>query len=400
MWNDCSDAVKRCLECLKFNVGGGGYHPAKTTSAGLPWDHIVWDLIGQFDMSGEGYNFVLIIVDVLIRFVVLKPLRTKSASEIANRLVETFANFGVLKILQTDNDRALVNETMEQIRGMAGFQFRKIMAYFPRQNGPVERFVGEMKALLKKVIKGDMDGWECFIPAVQMALNDRVLTRHDSCPFSLMYGRRMNGFEDYRHVDWDEKDGKDWIENVQKWMEEVWEIISKKSKEVGEKQVEIKNKKNKNIKGKNVKRDKLDVGDIVMKKIMKKTKMGERWEGPFEVIEYNEDSGGYKIRERAGKVLKDTYPIEYLWLIDKCFEEEDRLATYEIEKVLDHRGNLENREYLVKWKDYKKNTWVKQERFNTTGCITDYWKSKKKGKEKEEKKENKNVRRSERLKKR
>ena len=36
--------------------------------------------------------------------------------------------------------------------------------------------------------------------------------------------------------------------------------------------MEIKNKKNKNIKGKNVKRDKLDVGDIVMKK----TKMGER----------------------------------------------------------------------------------------------------------------------------
>ena len=242
--------------------------------------------------------------------------------------------------LQTDNDQALVNETMEQIRGMAGFQFCKIMAYFPRQNGPVERFVGETKALLKKVIKGDMDGWECFIPAVQMALNDQVLTRHDSRPFSLMYGRRMNGFEDYRHVDWDEKDRKDWIENVQKWMEEVWEIISKKSKEVGEKQVESKNKKNKNIKGKNVKRDKLDVGDIVMKKIMKKTKMGERWEGPFEVIECDEDSGGYKIRERAGKVLKDTYPIEYLWLIDKCFEEEDGLATYEIEKVLDHRGNL------------------------------------------------------------
>ena len=118
------------------------------------------------------------------------------------------------------------------------------------------------------------------------------------------------------------------------------------------------------------------------------------------MIEYDEDSGGYKIRERVGKVLKNTYPIEYLWLIDKCFEEEDGLATYEIEKVLDHRGNPENREYLVKWKDYKKNTWVKQERFNTTGCITDYWKSKKKGKEKEEKKENKNVRRSERLKKR
>ena len=63
-----------------------------------------------------------------------------------------------------------------------------------------------------------------------------------------------------------------------------------------------------------------------MKKIMKKTKKGEHWKGLFEVIEYDEDSGGNKIRERVGKVLKDTYSIEYLWLIDKCFKKKDRLA--------------------------------------------------------------------------
>ena len=55
----------------------------------------------------------------------------------------------------------------------------------------------------------------------------------------------------------------------------------------------------------------------------------------------------------------------------------------------------------MKWKDYEKSTWVKQERFNTTGCITEYWKkmreeTKKKEKNKENQKpvEDKNVRRS------
>ena len=68
------------------------------------------------------------------------------------------------------------------------------MKYNPRQNGVVERFVAETKRVLMKWLHGDVSGWEYYIPAVQMGLNDRILLRHNSCPFSLMFGRRMNGF--------------------------------------------------------------------------------------------------------------------------------------------------------------------------------------------------------------
>ena len=209
MFNDCARVANRCRECAKFNAARAGFHPMSTIVAGRPWDHIIWDLIGKLPTSVNGYNYVLIIVDVLTRFVVLKPLRTKSAEEIASRLVECFANFGVPMILQCDNDTALENETLQEIRKMAGFKFRHSMEYYPRQNGPVERFVGETKKLLLKVMKGDLGGWDVFIPAVQMSLNDRILVRHDSRPFSLMFGRKMQGFDDYREVSWDEKEGEE-----------------------------------------------------------------------------------------------------------------------------------------------------------------------------------------------
>ena len=61
------------------------------------------------------------------------------------------------------------------------------MAYFPRTNGVVERFIQEAKLLIFKVIRGDTSEWELFVPAAQMALNDRVLSRHDSRAFSLMF---------------------------------------------------------------------------------------------------------------------------------------------------------------------------------------------------------------------
>ena len=249
-------------------------------------------------------------------------------------MVETFANFGVSKLLQSDNDKALVNETMEEVRKMAGFQFRNIMAYFPRQNGVVEQFsVEETKSLLKKVIRGDHVAWDVFIPAVQMAMNDRVLSRHGSRPFSVMFGRKMNGFDDYQEVSWDEKEGKEWLENAKKWGKDVWEAISLKGKNYG---TEVCDKKNE-VGLKSRKRRLLKVNDLVMRVIGCRNKLGERWEGPFVVIEYDKKVGGYKLQEKDGKVLKNFVPIKKLKLIEE-FEDDEDQEEYEILEVLNHQG--------------------------------------------------------------
>ena len=57
-------------------------------SADRPWDHVIIDLIGQLQASERGFVFILIIVDVLTCYVVLKLLRTKGAKEIAYALVK------------------------------------------------------------------------------------------------------------------------------------------------------------------------------------------------------------------------------------------------------------------------------------------------------------------------
>ena len=59
-------------------------------------DHVIYDFIGKLRVSERGYCFILIMVCVMTCFVFLKPLRTKSAKEVAFTLVNVFANFGVL----------------------------------------------------------------------------------------------------------------------------------------------------------------------------------------------------------------------------------------------------------------------------------------------------------------
>ena len=58
-----------------------------------------------------------------------------------------------------------------------------------------------------------------------------------------------------------------------------------------------------------------------------------------------------------------------------------------VKKILDHRGDTSNREYLVKWKGEEEESWVKASDFDAHHIIQDYWKEKQppkqKGKEKQ-----------------
>ena len=369
MWKDCMDIAKSCEECIRFNAGKFGFQPMSTICADRPWDHMLMDLIGLLLASEAGYTFILILVDVLTRFVILRPLKTKSAVEIAHVLVEVFANFGVPKILQTDNEQSFISDVLVELRKLSGFQHRRIMKYYPRQNGVVEVYVRETKNLLKKWAKGDMQDWEHFVPAIQMSLNDRIISRHGSRPFSLLFGRRMNGFEDFRETELSTKSPEELLANAEKWGETVWSAISAKSAKVGQANVDRSNKKG----GGKYKRESLNVGDMVVKAIQKKRgKMGERWEGPFVVKEFNDKLGGYKIQTMDGKLLKDYFPIRFLKLVEKAIEESDE-PEYDVEKILSHRGNSGNREYKIQWEGYKRATWEPERNIIASDCVKDYW---------------------------
>jgi hypothetical protein len=49
---------------------------------------------------------------------------------------------------------------------------------------------------------------------------------------------------------------------------------------------------------------------------------------------------------------------------------------YEIEEIVNHRGQGKFTEYLVKWKGYDEVTWQGVKSFDTTECIDEYWKRK------------------------
>ena len=63
---------------------------------------------------------------------------------------------------------------------------------------------------------------------------------------------------------------------------------------------------------------------------------------------------------------------------EKVDREESENESYEIERIIDHKKDGKDKySYLVRWKGYdsSNDSWVKQEDFNSTKIIKDYWKS-------------------------
>ena len=98
--------------------------------------------------------------------------------------------------------------------------------------------------------------------------------------------------------------------------------------------------------------------------------MGERWEGPYEVKGFDEERGGYSLQELDGRLLKDLSPIKHLKVVEKALDKEQ---AYEVEKIVGHRGGVNDREYQIKWKGYDELSWEWREMFNEVKIIEDYW---------------------------
>ncbi len=113
-----------CELCQRHTVLKAGYHPLTPITASLPLDHLAIDLAGPLSTTSRGNNYILIVVDVASRFVWLRPLQAKTAAAVAEALLLLFADFGLPRIVQSDNGWEFVNETLARAFHGLGVEHR------------------------------------------------------------------------------------------------------------------------------------------------------------------------------------------------------------------------------------------------------------------------------------
>ena len=71
------------------------------------------DLIDMQSEPDKEYLFIMNYQDHLTKFTILRPLKTKTAEEVAYQLLDIFCLFGAPYILQSDNGREFANKLIK-----------------------------------------------------------------------------------------------------------------------------------------------------------------------------------------------------------------------------------------------------------------------------------------------
>lgn len=220
--------------------------------------------------------------------------------------------------------------------------------------------------MMRKLTETNQESWNKWTRFIELAYNSRIHSTTKYSPFEIMFGRKMNTFDD-----WESEKGEDETAQLIKRSVEINDLINTREKAIDniekaqERQKEIQNNRN------NVVEEQLKIGTAVRIKVDGiKNKLDNKYRGKF-YIESVTEGGNYKLRNAIGIILRESYPLNKLKPI-----EEDEGLDYEVEKVLNERKVGDNIQYLVKFKNYDEPEWIDESNMDANDLINAYHRSK------------------------
>jgi len=373
MRNTIQERIRECIPCLRYNISKQGFDPAISITAALPFDHIQIDHSTKLSKSTDGMTALMVIVDVCVGFVILRPLTNTQDSSVAPVLWQIFNDFGFPKVIQSDGGPEFVNRVIKEMIRLSGVPHRVITPYNPRADGKVERNIGIAMSIIKKHLHGVGKAWTAFVPWAQSCINNRISELTGSTPFSLMFGRKFNPFQDYTSSQPLETISEsEWSKLQDRMMNVVYPSITDRISVHKERMVSrLRSRPSVSFRK----------GDIVMlrrsESIMGQPlgKFEAQYTGPYQ-IQSKGRNGAITLITPNGTPLPRLVRPHMLKFVSHSSAGFNK--HYVVDRIIAHQGDGPedpNIKYLVHWEGYssKDDTWEPVESFDGDDAIKDYW---------------------------
>jgi hypothetical protein len=112
MAKDCKEFIKTCHLCQvhKSKAPPEFKRPLRPSLPEGPNCRISIDLIGPLDLTTEGYQYTLVMIDYFTKWAVVAPLKTKTGEEVAEAIyLKWYCTFGIPYEIQTDQGNEFTN---------------------------------------------------------------------------------------------------------------------------------------------------------------------------------------------------------------------------------------------------------------------------------------------------
>ena len=385
MIKDVELVVSQCVECRKEHRVVPMEHPAKALEVSGIFDRVGIDLTFGLPTTNEGYNGLLVITEYLSKYPYAVPIKSKTADEIAEKLLVYISLFGPPKTILSDQGTEFNNSVVAKLVKATGVERRITSAYHPRTNGQTERFNYTFIEALRKYTSEDNENWPKWVPFFLMAFRTRVHSTTGFTPFELMFGRKMNTFSDWRSNG--ESNATLELENRAREIQQLVEHDHASARDnIGKSQEAQRKSQNTQH------RVTLDVLPIGTKVYVSTTGMHDKlypkYRGPYTVVEHT-PGGNYIVENRLKERLSDSLPLQRLKVIKEGAStaaiQPSQPLFVRVEHIVKAKQEANGDYlYLVKYHGYpeSENEWISKNDFTDIDMINNFWKVEKGLKEK------------------
>uniref|UniRef100_A0A0N5C0U7 RNA-directed DNA polymerase n=1 Tax=Strongyloides papillosus TaxID=174720 RepID=A0A0N5C0U7_STREA len=291
-WWENMEIKIHCEKCQKVK-----FQPETTTEwrgtwdiPDGPWQRLNMDIRGPLPITIRKNEYLLVAVDEFSKFTIALPIRKTKTEDIIFAInTSIFCLYGPPKTIRVDNAKYFTSELFANFMKSWNVELRTSIAYNHNSNGLVERSNRTINEIIA-CYEAD-ENWDIVVPTVMGVYNSQAHSSTGQKPYEVLHGRTK-----YNAVD---------VLSMISYLDHPEEII--KHEEIIAKVRErlSRNRENKVIK----KEHTFKKGDVVLRAILDKVgnkkKLYERYDGPFCIMEINEETGDCKLSKisRSGRII-------------------------------------------------------------------------------------------------
>lgn len=313
--------------------------------------------------SARGFTGVFVFVDEATKFQIWVPAFTNDAKSAAKALVDNvILMFGCPQIIKTGEDKEWFNRLTREIVSLLGISHEVGLAYRPQGIALNERRHKEMDDIFRTSLIGE--NFDLLVRIGAFVINNRVDSSIGMTPFRALFGRDpLNPYDSaivalFLHnmnVDtFDDMSLSQWIEKLKSGVR-LREVKAEFASRYAKSKFEAK-------KGKGSDKKQAEVGDIVAVKANQKSKLNQNknspiWLAPFEIVKVTDDKSTVTLEyipDRKIVLKRDVADVKIYYRDEDDIQSDTWIdsGSYEIDEIVDVRGNEEEREYLIHWRNF------------------------------------------------
>ncbi|KAL3185392.1 hypothetical protein MRX96_005551 [Rhipicephalus microplus] len=136
----------------------------------------------------EKEDHILVCIDHATRYMDAVTVPSTSSTHYLDFMTNRWIpRFGVPSVIITDQAKGFMNKKTNQFHRRLGIAHQNSPPYWPQSNGLIERMVGTLKQVLRKMLN-NKDKWQKELPRATLAINATKHRHSGHSPFRLMHG--------------------------------------------------------------------------------------------------------------------------------------------------------------------------------------------------------------------